>query len=130
MQEEKKPNDQQHGKHEWQREFPDVADKGGRVDFLVVGDGFHHEIRAVANVSVCAKKHSADANGNEVFVECGVAEQKTDFDFLFGDTFGQDVVAVIFLQGLEGLADLISVRAGEVIKLNRAGSDVRLHLGD
>ena len=34
--------------------------------FSRLGDGFHHEIRAVADVGCRAEKHRADADGQDV----------------------------------------------------------------
>ena len=65
MPEEQQPYHNEHRQHEGQRVFYDVAEKGGCVDFLVVGDGFDHEVRAVADVGVRPEKDRADAHGEE-----------------------------------------------------------------
>src|SRR4051812_44442530 len=51
------PDRDQHWNHERQSEFHYISNKRRGVDFLMIRDGFHHEIRAVADVRVGAKEH-------------------------------------------------------------------------
>src|SRR5882724_5298640 len=75
------PDDEQHRHHEWQGEFPDVTQKSRGVNVLLVRDRFDHEIRAVSNVSVGAKKNRPGANRDDEFAQAGVAEQEAQPDF-------------------------------------------------
>ena len=58
------------------------------MNFLVICNGFDHEVRSVANISICPEKNCADADGDDVFVQGNIADQISDFDLFFGDGFG------------------------------------------
>ena len=55
------PDEQQHRQHERQSVFEDVSQEGRCPDFLMIGDGFNHEVGAVADVRICAEKDRANA---------------------------------------------------------------------
>jgi hypothetical protein len=80
--EEKQPDQYQHRRHAGERVLENQAHKAGGVDFLVVGDGFNHEIGAIADVSIGAEKDRPDADGEDVMVESLIAEQEGNLDFL------------------------------------------------
>src|SRR5438105_915601 len=78
--EEGPPHDQEHGQHEGERIFPDVSNKTRGVDVLLIGDGFDHEVRSVADVGVRAEKDRTGADRQDEFAEGGVSEEKTNPD--------------------------------------------------
>jgi len=64
--EKKQPDHGQHRQQTGQRKLPDELQKGRHEDFLPLGDGLDHEVRAVADVSRRAEKNRADADGQNV----------------------------------------------------------------
>src|SRR6185437_4199277 len=80
--EKNEPNHDQHRQHERYREPPNVLQKRWHFDLFLLSNGFDHEIRTVAQVRVRAKKHCANADGQDVSAECQVPEQEGHFNFL------------------------------------------------
>ena len=39
-----------------------IAEEAGHFHFALLGDGFHHKVRRVADVAECAHKHRAHGN--------------------------------------------------------------------
>src|SRR5438093_9458271 len=92
------PDDHQHRQHGKHGVFENKPQKGWCVDVLLIGDGLDHEIRAVADVGVGAKKNRAHTDRENVFVVGQIAEQETDFNFVLGHSFMEQVGPVIPLQ--------------------------------
>src|SRR5262245_34473142 len=60
------PHQDQNGQQERQRVAKDIPEKGGTLYCGVFGNGFHHEVRAVADVGHGSKEHRAQRNRNDV----------------------------------------------------------------
>src|SRR3974390_516630 len=54
--EEEYPHSNHHRYHERDGVFNDVVQEGRSVNLLMIGDGFHHEIGAVAHIGVSAEE--------------------------------------------------------------------------
>ena len=60
---EQEPDDEQDGREKREGEFEDVGEEAGGGKFLVVGDGFDHEIGTIADVSVRTEKYRTNTSG-------------------------------------------------------------------
>ena len=65
--EKEQPNQNEQRRHAGQSVFQRKPNETRRRHFLLVGDGFDHEIRRVADVCVGAEKHGANADGHKKF---------------------------------------------------------------
>src|SRR5882757_1071872 len=61
--EKNQPNGNQHWQHERQGEFRNITNKGWGMDFLMIRDGFDHEVRPIADIGVRAEKNRAGTDG-------------------------------------------------------------------
>src|SRR5262245_44606017 len=77
---EKKPYQQQHWKHVWKGVAKDVSNKARGMHLRLVGNGFNHEIWAVADVSGRSEKNGTDADGDDEVAESGVAQKIGDLN--------------------------------------------------
>ncbi len=79
------------------------------MDLVMVGNRFDHKIWTVANVSVRAKKHGANTDGQQVIVEARVPEQVGDLNLFGTDALPREVHGMIFLKdALPGVAAELS----------------------
>ena len=83
------------------------------MDLVMVGNRFDHKIWTVANVSVRAKKHGANTDGQQVIVEARVPEQVGDLNLFGTDFLAREVRKMILLQREISLADRFR-DAGEI----------------
>ncbi len=83
------------------------------MDFLLLGDGFDHEIGPIADVGVRAKENGGDTYGCNVAVEDRIAEETGDGDFVGADVATGDARGMIFLKRRKGLPDLLGVGTGD-----------------
>src|SRR5882762_9413308 len=74
------PDKGEHRDHEGHGVFQDETEEAGRVDLLLVGDGFDHEVGTVADVGIRAEKHRTDADRDDVVVQVRVAEEESHFN--------------------------------------------------
>ena len=68
------------------------------MDSGVVRDGFDHEVRSVPNVGGGAEKDRSDADGQEIRVERGVAEQEGHLDLFHAHLACGQGTRLVFLQ--------------------------------
>ena len=83
------------------------------MGFVMLGDGFDHEIGPVANVGVRAKENGGDTYGGDEAVEAWITEEKSDGDFIGADAAARDARGVIFLKRRKRLPDLLRVGTGD-----------------
>src|SRR5438046_1145563 len=108
--EEQQPNEDKQWRQERECVFENKAEKGRRTDFLMVGDGFDHEIRTVAEVGVCAEENGGDADGNQIDIESVVPEQESGLNLL-GPYFARSQIAgVIFLKRFNRMLNGLGMR--------------------
>src|SRR5216683_1945251 len=83
------------------------------MDLLMIGNRFHHEVWAVANISICAKKNRPNADSQNEIIETGVTEQKSDLNFFDANFAARQIRRMVFLERGEGIADCFGVRPRE-----------------
>ena len=100
------------------------------MDLGMIGDGLDHEIRSVADVGVRAEEDRANADGEDVLVEGGMAEQERDFDFFRPHRARGQMAGVVFLEGeerlLHGVGLLGQVRSAILHEMLHGLDGVRL----
>src|SRR5881394_3472814 len=124
------PDDHQHRQHGQQSVFENEPQKCGSADVLLIGDGLDHEVRAVADVSVGAKKNRPNADRENVFVAGQIAEQETDSNFVHGHSFIEQVGRVIPLQRGKGVLDELRMRSRDRSQVRPLGLHQVLYLAD
>src|SRR5258708_22389048 len=130
MPKEKPPNHEEHGQHHGQREFENVCQERGGMDFLVLSDGFDHEIGPVADVGVRAEENGGDIDGGDEAVEAWIAEEKGDGDFIGADGAAGDVRGMILLKRGKRLPDLLRMGACDGGEVRAMGQNKVMHLAD
>src|SRR6266850_3486642 len=88
------------------------------MDLLMIGNRFHHEVWAVADISICAKKHRPNADSQNEIIETGVAEQKSDLYFFDANFAPRQVRGTVFLEGRKRIADCFGVRSSDAGKID------------
>src|SRR4051812_41141952 len=107
--EENEPHHQKHRQHKRQSEFEDITKKRRGVSLLLVGDSFHHEIRAVADVGIRAEKDRADADRLEAFHIEGSSQDDGHFDLFIRNTAIEQRFWFVRLQNGDDLANLVRI---------------------
>ena len=74
------------------------------MNLLVCGNGLDHKVRPVPDVRIGAEENRPNTDGDDVFVQREISEQKREFDLLEADRFAGERRGIIFLQGRERVA--------------------------
>ena len=72
--EKEEPDNQHHRNHVGNGEFEHVTQKGGRVHFLLIRNGFDHEVGAISDVGVRSKENRRHTDGYYVLGQRRVLE--------------------------------------------------------
>ena len=88
------------------------------MDLLMICNRFHHEVRPVADIGVCAEKNRSYADGQDEIVETCIAEQKSDLDFFDANSAAGQVGRMVFLERCKRVANRFCVRTGYAGKID------------